>query len=684
MTRDPRYDVLFEPVKIGPLTAPNRFFQVPHADGMGYAMPRGLAGMREVKAEGGWGVVCTGFCSIHPSSDDTPHLTATLWDAEDVRAQALMVEGVHRHGALAGVELWYGGIGTSSYLTRIPPLGVTSRPLLLNNPLQTRAMDRKDIRDFKRWHRDAAKRAQEAGFDIVYVYATHGYLPDDFLSRHTNQRSDEYGGSLENRVRLVRELIEEARDATKGACAIVARFRADEGGGEDDKVEHEDRREMFSLLAELPDLWDINVTDWSLELGSSRFVKEAALEEYVAFAKQMTSKPVVGVGRFTSPDTMVRQIERGLLDMIGAARPSIADPFLPRKIAEGRIDDIRECIGCNICESQSQLGGPIRCTQNPTMGEEWRRGWHPERVAPKGSDARVLVLGAGPAGLEAAQALGQRGYPVTLAEASPELGGRVRAESQLPGLAEWLRVHDWRVQQLDKLPHVEVYSGSPLTPPDVLEYGFEHVAIATGAHWRKDGVGRWHREAVSSCDLPQVFTPDDVMAGAKLAGPVVVFDDDQYYMGAVIAEALRRDGLDVALVTPGSRVSAWSEFTTEQERTQARLLELDVDVVTGKAVEGFDGEDVDLACVYTGRASRRAAASLVMVTARTPNDDLYRALTADADTLQPSGIETVTRIGDCLAPSTIAAAIFSGHCFARELDAPDPGFVPFQRERATV
>jgi dimethylamine/trimethylamine dehydrogenase len=677
MTRDPRYDVLFEPVKIGPLTAPNRFFQVPHADGMGYAMPRALAGMREVKAEGGWGVVCTGFCSIHPSSDDTPHLTGTLWDAEDVRAQALMVEGVHRHGALAGVELWYGGIGTSSYLTRIPPLGVTSRPLLLNNPLQTRA-------DFRRWHREAAKRAREAGFDIVYVYATHGYLPDDFLSRHTNQRSDEYGGSPENRVRLVRELIEETRDATKGACAIVARFRADEGGGEDGKVEHEDRREMFSLLAELPDLWDINVTDWSLELGSSRFVKEAALEEYVAFAKQMTSKPVVGVGRFTSPDTMVRQIERGLLDMIGAARPSIADPFLPRKIAEGRIDDIRECIGCNICESQSILGGPIRCTQNPAMGEEWRRGWHPERIAPKDSDARVLVVGAGPAGLEAAQALGQRGYRVTLAEASSELGGRVRAESQLPGLAEWLRVHDWRVQQLDKLPNVEVYRGSPLTPRDVLEYGFEHVAIATGAHWRKDGVGRWRSEAVISCDLPQVFTPEDVMAGAKLAGPVVVFDDDQYYMGAVIAEALRRDGLDVALVTPGSRASAWSEYTTEQERTQARLLDLDVDVVIGRAVEGFDGEAVDLACVYTGRASRRAAASLVMVTARTPNDDLYRALTDDAGTLQSAGVETVTRIGDCLAPGTLAAAVFSGHCFARELNAPDPGFVPFQRERATV
>jgi dimethylamine/trimethylamine dehydrogenase len=199
-----------------------------------------------------------------------------------------------------------------------------------------------------------------------------------------------------------------------------------------------------------------------------------------------------------------------------------------------------------------------------------------------------------------------------------------------------------------------------------------------------DGVGRWHREAIGGCDLPQVFTPDDVMAGAKLSGPVVIFDDDHYYMGAVIAEALRHGGLDVALVTPESRVSAWAESTNEQERSQARLLELDVDVVMQKALTNFDGEAVDLACVYTGRSSRRAAASLVMVTARTPNDDLYRALTADPNTLRPADIQSVTRIGDCLAPGTIAAAVFSGHAFARELDAPDPGDVPFRRERATV
>ena len=136
------------------------------------------------------------------------------------------------------------------------------------------------------------------------------------------------------------------------------------------------------MFAELPDLWDINARNYDFEIGSSRFVKEGALEEYVRWVKQVTTKPVVSTGRFTAPDTMVRQVREGVMDLIGAARPSIADPFLPRKLREGRIEDIRECIGCNICSAGDRIGVPIRCTQNPAMGEEWRRGWHPEWIEP--------------------------------------------------------------------------------------------------------------------------------------------------------------------------------------------------------------------------------------------------------------------------------------------------------------
>ena len=456
MTRDPRFDILFEPVEIGPVTARNRFYQVPHCTGMGYALPRSLAALREVKAEGGWGVVCTEYCSIHRSSDDAPAYNATLWDAEDVRAQALMVEGVHCHGSLAGVQLWYGGNGTTNMVSRATQLGVGSMPVWPNHPAQTRAMDKRDIRDLRRWHSNAAKRACQAGFDIIYVYATHQYMLDSFLSRDTNQRSDEYGGSIENRVRLVREIIEDTRAAIGDRCALAVRFSSDDLGGADDSICPGEQREMFEMLAELPDLWDINIYDWPLEAGTSRFVPEAALEGRVAPFKELTTKPVVGVGRFTSPETMVRQVKAGVLDMIGAARPSIADPFLPRKIEEGRIGDIRECIGCNICLSCHRQGAPIRCTQNPTMGEEWRRGWHPELIESKHADEAILVVGAGPAGLEATRALAQRGYRVTLAEATSGLGGRVSRESALPGLAEWGRVRGYPLAQIETMTNVAI------------------------------------------------------------------------------------------------------------------------------------------------------------------------------------------------------------------------------------
>ncbi|MCZ6720574.1 MAG: FAD-dependent oxidoreductase [Proteobacteria bacterium] len=682
MAREPRYDILFEPLRIGPVTARNRFYQVPHCIGMGHAYPRSAAALRGVKAEGGWAVVCTEECEIHPTGDIAPNIEQRLWDDGDIPMHAAMTDAVHAHGALAGIELAHSGHHAPNLYSRLIPLAPSHLPYDGYEPVQARAMDKEDIRNLRRWHREAALRAKKAGFDIVYVYAGHDLtLPMHFISRRTNDRSDEYGGSLENRVRLFRELIEETKEAIGDRCAIAVRFAVDELLGADGITAENEGREVVEMLAELPDLWDVNISDWANDSTTSRFAPEGSQEKYVAFVKKLTTKPVVGVGRFTSPDTMVAQIKRGVLDFIGAARPSIADPFLPKKIEEGRPEDIRECIGCNICVTGDLTMTPIRCTQNPTMGEEHRRGWHPEAIAPKGSEDGVLIVGAGPAGLEAARALGARGYGVALAEASAELGGRVAQECRLPGLAEWARVADYRVSQIEKMTNVEVYRASRLSVADVLEFAPDRVVLALGARWRRDGIGRRHHEPIPGSEGENIYTPDDALDGAAPAGPVLVYDDDHYYMGGVLAEKLKAQGAEVVLATPAPDASHWTHNTMEQSRIQARLLEMGVEIVPLHKLAAIGLGEVELECVYTGKRTKRPAASVFLVTARLPEDALYHELMAAPEALRDAGIASVDRIGDCLAPGTIAAAVYSGHLYARELDAGSNLEVPFKVER---
>ena len=682
-TRDPRYDILFEPVRLGPVTTKNRFYQVPHCTGMGWVRPRTLAEMRGVKAEGGWGVVNTEYCSIHPASDDQLHISATLWDDTDVRNHRLMTDKVHAHGALAGAELWFSGSRSANIATRLVSMDVASRPNGVGHPFQSRAMDKEDIRNLRRWHHNAALRAKAAEFDIVYVYATHGYLLSHFLDPEANTRSDEYGGTLENRTRLIRELIAETKDAVGDRCAVAVRFAADAKVGEDGQPILGERQEMFAMMAEMPDLWDINISDYSLEMGASRFVKEGSLEPYMHWVKTQTTKPVVTVGRFTSPDTMARWVKSGLTDLIGAARPSIADPFIPKKIEEGRIEDIRECIGCNVCYSGDSLSVPIRCTQNPTMGEEWRKGWHPDRATPRGSDSLVLVVGAGPAGLEATRALGARGYRVALAEAGRVLGGRVVREAALPGMREYIRERDWREGQIAKMTNVEVFRESRLMAEDIRDFDADHVVIATGARWRRDIFTGKRFEPIADEDTP-VFTPDDIMDGQLPEGPVVVYDADGYYMGGVIAERLRSAGLAVTLVTPDHQVSSWADHTGEGWRVPGHLMSQGIELVTAQELSWFDGEVVTLACVHFNRKMTLPAHGLVVVGQRAPVDDLYTALRYDAAGNHTDLPFTLARIGDCEAPAIIAAATYAGHRYAQELDASVDIDLPMPHDKVDV
>ena len=681
--RDPRYDILFEPQKIGPVTAPNRFYQVPHCNGGGYRDPSAVAAMRGIKAEGGWGVIFTEQTEMHHSSEITPFIELRLWEDQDIPAIAKMAAAMKTHGALAGIQLAYSGINGPNFYTKEVPLAPSALPIrtFTNDPVQARAMDKTDIRNLRRWFVTAAKRSKRAGFDLICLYGAHGFgIFQHFLSRATNQRSDEYGGSLENRSRFAREVIGDMRDAVGDTMGITLRVSLDETIGALG-FSNAEVRDFIAMNAELPDLWDLAMGTWEECSGPSRFKEEAAQEQWVTGIRDLSPRPVVGVGRFTSPDVMARMIRSGRLDFIGCARPSIAEPFLPKKIDEGRVDDIRECIGCNICITGDMTHGMGRCTQNPTWMEEWRRGWHPEKIAAKGDSASVLIIGSGPAGLEAALAAANRGYDDALAEARDAFGGRVALERLLPGLSAWGRVADYRLYQLNRRPNVQMNPGSRLTADQVMEFGFHNICVATGSQWRADGVARQHVVPMPADPAMPVLTPDDLMQGRLPKGRVVLFDDDHYYMGGVLAELCAQNGCEVVLVTPSALVSDWTANTLEQAAIHRRLVAAGVQIVLNTGITAIHADGVEANCTYTDARRRIGCDAVVMVASRRSEDALYHDLVARAVDWADAGIRSVRLIGDAAAPAPIAWATFAGHRYARDLDAADPGdALPFRRE----
>ncbi len=681
--RDSRHDILFEPMNIGPVTSRNRFYQVPHCNGGGYRDLSAAAEMRGIKAQGGWGVVFTEQCEMHHSSEITPYIELRLWEDRDIPGLAKMAESVKEHGALAGIQLAYPGVNGPNFYSREVPLAVSAQPIrtFTNDPVQARALDRSGIRDLRRWFVSAARRSKRAGFDLICLYGAHGFgIFQHFLSRATNHRTDEYGGSLKNRSRFVNEVVADIRDAVGDTMGITLRVSLDESIG-DLGFSNSELRDFIAMNGDLPDLWDLAHGTWEDCSGPSRFREEAAQETLVRGIRELTDRPVVGVGRFTSPDVMVRMIRSGTLDFIGCARPSIADPFLPRKIEDGRVEDIRECIGCNICISGDMTMAISRCTQNPTFMEEWRKGWHPEIMNSRGSSSKVLVVGAGPAGLEATLALAERGYDVVLAEATAALGGRVARERRLPGLSAWGRVADYREYQIGQKPNVETYFNSELDADSILEFGFEHVCIATGARWRRDGVARQHVTPIPIDSSMPLFTPDCIMDGKFPTGNVVIYDDDHYYIGGVLAELLKGQGCDITVVTPSAYLSEWTRNTLEQFAIHRRLAELGVNIMLNRGIVEVAGTHVVSNCVFTDATRNIHCDAVVMVSSRQERNGVFLDLEARSADWVDSGIRTVRVIGDADAPGPIAWATYAGHRYARELDGDDIGDgLPFRRE----
>ena len=323
-----------------------------------------------------------------------------------------MTDEVHKWGALAGVELGAGGV-KDNLATRYVAAAFDRYPSSWVPKVYTYEADEDDIERLMQMYAEAAQRAIDAGFDILYIHGAAGVFPAHALSRHFNRRTDKYGGSFDNRARFWIEALETLRRVAGDHCAIATRFAIDDLAGPWGIEMYDEGLQWVELANRhgLVDLWDIifggaGHDAWGEDSGPSRFYKSNHQAPWNSEVKRIAKVPVVGVGRFTDPDEMVRVIKSGQLDIIGCARPSIADPWLPRKIDEGRVEDICECIGCNVCISRFNLNSTDRL--HP---ESDRHGGIPPRLAPgnirhrPAAPPRVLVVGAGPSGMECARVL---------------------------------------------------------------------------------------------------------------------------------------------------------------------------------------------------------------------------------------------------------------------------------------
>lgn len=646
-----RFPHLFSPLRLGPAEARNRIVSTSHGTNLA---ERGAPGERLIayhaaKAEGGCGVVMmfgsAAASSLLPIADN--HVN--LWRPEAEPGLRRAAQAVKQHGALAISQVTTLGRRTYHHLDLVGrgPSAVGSQLA----PHLPHVLSSAEIRQIIADYASACARLKACGFDGADLAFYDDQLPDQFWSPAINLRGDQYGGTLENRMRFSLEVLEAVRGAVGRDFIVGARVSADDAvpGG----IAPDELLEIIVRLDRTGMLDYLTVTGGTISTFKSRGwnIPSAyyGLGTFVPLAqrvKALVKTPVIVTGRIVTPAQAEQVLASGAADAVGMTRALIADPELPRKARAGQLDEIRVCMGTSEgCIDRLYMGMPIGCIQNPLIGREAEWG----ALAPAAEPRRVVVIGGGPAGMEAARVAAERGHAVVLFERTDQLGGALRLAARTPGWEAYTNAISWLERQVRQLP-IELRLGCAATRENVLAERPQAVVVAAGARPR--------RPSLPGADDPRVATAAAVIAGeAPVGARVVIIDEVGYTAGAKLADLLSAAGHQVQIVT--RQYSLGEDIgTTVRARLTERLLRQGVTITTLAEAVQVGAEGVRLRHMLTEQEWQVAADTVVLSAGGDAQDGLYHELAAAGE--GQDGSPALHLIGDAFAPRTLRAAMLEG------------------------
>jgi 2,4-dienoyl-CoA reductase-like NADH-dependent reductase (Old Yellow Enzyme family) len=661
-----RYPLTTAPIKLGPVQVRNRFYLSPHGVGynVGFEPSDVFAEYYGVRAAGGCGLLIHAMSTMPKRGGGgltTPYLESSIPSFQAV------ADAVHRHDSRIFGEIHYSRVGN---LWSYEP-GSSNAPLFGASPVQTaddfhvmHEMSVETIQQVVEAHRISSQHLAEAGYDGIEIHGAHGMLCEGFLSPYFNRRTDEYGGSLENRMRFVIECLQAARAGAGPDRAVGMRLNADElvpdGGG----LTQADNREVVRRLVELKLLdfldLDIAIEPDQMHLGMPNYlIPKQVYRSYVEGVRQAAGDvPVLSVlGRVTSIAEVEEALAAGVVDLVGATRGLIAEPDLLAQALAGRESDSRTCLACNLCMTDGARG-TWGCAINPETGREQR--WRAYPPAPRPS--RVVIAGGGPAGLEAARVAAKRGHHVVLFERRDRVGGQLNLWAALPGREIFGTTPEWYDRQLRGLD-VDIRLNTEATADLIMAERPDAILVGTGSRYIRTGETGYFKRPVPGWDQDFVLTPEQVIdGGLRFTGPVIVFDEERITTGPGLAELLAAQGAEVTLVSRWQEPFAnlGSQLITS---TMPRIKKLGVRIMTRTHLREIGDHTVVVYDIDTGAATELEVAAVVMATGRRADLSLGRELAGRA--------EQVFSIGDALSPRGLTAAIQDGHRFARAVGEPD-------------